>query len=74
MAIRYTRTEERLNVWSHAAGMAIVMAASAALLAAYGQADSPWSALGLGLYALGATASYAASTAYHATPLRHPMR
>ena len=74
MAIRYTRTEERLNVWSHAAGMAIVMAASAALLAAYGQADSPWSALGLGLYALGATASYAASTAYHATPRRHPMR
>lgn len=68
MSIRYTRTEERLNVWSHAAGTAIAVAACTLLSAAYGRADSPWSGIGLWLYAFGVVSSYAASTAYHATP------
>lgn len=74
MAIRYTKSEERLNVWSHAAGTILAVAACTAMLVIYADADSPWSAIGLGLYMFGVVTSYTSSAVYHATPRRSAWR
>lgn len=74
MSIRYTCSEERLNAWSHAAGIAIGVAAGTVLLAMCGRIGDRWAFIGVFLYLFGMLASYISSTAYHATARRSPWR
>lgn len=70
MAIRYTKNEERLNAWSHAAGIALGVAAGILFLVICARGDNPWARAGVWLYLFGMLGSYIASTAYHAMPRR----
>ena len=69
MAIRYTRREELWNTWSHAAGIAMGVVVGVALLTLAVHRGG-WARVGVALYLFGMLASYIASTAYHALPLR----
>ena len=70
MAIRYTKKEEQLNTWSHAAGIVMGVAVGIVFLVICSRGNNPWARAGVVLYMFGMLASYAASTAYHAFPRR----
>lgn len=70
MSIRYTKNEERLNAWSHAAGIVLGVAAGVVFLVICSRGHYPWARVGVGLYLFGMLGSYAASTVYHAMPRR----
>ena len=74
MAIQYTKDEERLNVWSHAGGIAMGVVCGALLLWWTFSEGDGWARLGVVLYLIGMIGSYTASTIYHAVPLRWPSR
>lgn len=72
--IRYTRKEELWNVWSHAGGIAMGIAFGVLFIWLSFGGSNPWARAGVILYLAGMLASYACSTAYHATPRRSPWR
>lgn len=72
--IRYTRSEELWNSWSHAAGIVLGVVVGAIFLYMCYTDDNPWARAGVMLYLFGMLASYAASTIYHATRLRSKWR
>ena len=72
--IRYTRSEELWNAWSHAAGIVLGVVVGAIFLYMCYTDDNPWARAGVMLYLFGMLASYAASTIYHATRLRSKWR
>ncbi|MGM9699745.1 MAG: hemolysin III family protein [Prevotella sp.] len=72
--IRYTRSEELWNSWSHAAGIVLGVVVGAIFLYMCYTDDNPWARAGVTLYLFGMLASYAASTVYHATRLRSKWR
>lgn len=72
--IRYTRSEELWNSWSHAAGIVLGVVVGAIFLYMCYTDDNPWARAGVILYLFGMLASYAASTIYHATRLRSKWR
>ncbi|MCR4602883.1 MAG: hemolysin III family protein [Prevotella sp.] len=67
MPIRYTRSEELWNAWSHAAGI-LIGAVLGGILIAIATPHGAWADVGVALYLFGMLASYIASTAYHALP------
>lgn len=68
MAIRYSRTEDRWNAWTHALGIVIV-AVSCLLMSWRCACDSQWwSVAAVLLYMLGAGSSYVTSAVYHSLP------
>ena len=66
MGIRYTRKEEHINTWSHAAGILLGVAVGVVFL--YLCAGRGWARAGVILYMFGMIGSYVTSTAYHALP------
>ena len=76
MSIRYTKKEEIWNTWSHAGGAVMAGAVGIAfiIVVCLGNMDRMWAGIGVGLYLLGMTGSYLASTIYHALKLRNPWR
>ena len=76
MSIRYTKKEEIWNTWSHAGGAVMAGAVGIAfiIVVCLGNMDRMWAGIGVGLYLLGMTGSYLASTSYHALKLRNPWR
>ena len=70
MSIRYTRNEEQLNTWSHAAGIAIGIVVGIIFLVMCAGPDHDWARLGVILYLVGMIGSYVLSTVYHAMPRR----
>ena len=68
--IRYTRKEELWNTWSHAAGILLGVVVGILFLVICYRGDNSWARAGVILYLFGMLGSYAASTAYHATPRR----
>ena len=68
--IRYTKAEEIWNAWSHAAGIALGVVVGVIFLVICYRGDNSWARAGVILYLFGMIASYAASTAYHATRMR----
>ena len=68
--IRYTRKEELWNTWSHAAGILLGIGVGILFLVICYRGDNSWARAGVILYLFGMLGSYAASTAYHATPRR----
>ena len=71
MAIFYSKGEERLNAWSHAAGILMGVAVGIAMLVWCGLHADGWASFGVSLYLFGMLASYVASTLYHAWPADH---
>ena len=67
MAIRYTKKEEQLNAWSHAAGIAMGVVVGILFGLLFFRYIDSWGKLGVALYLFGMTSSYLASTIYHAT-------
>jgi len=68
--IRYTRSEEQWNTWSHAAGILLGIVVGAIFVVMCAKAGNGWAHAGVILYLVGMLGSYIASTAYHATPAR----
>jgi len=69
MAIRYTRKEEHINTWSHAAGILLgVVVGVVFLFLCAGKGG--WARVGVILYMFGMLGSYISSTIYHALPRR----
>lgn len=68
MAVEYTRKEEIWNTWTHAGGAMMAGAVGIAfiIVVCLGNADRMWAGIGVGLYLIGMTGSYLASTIYHA--------
>ena len=66
MAIRYTRKEEHINTWSHAAGILIGVAVGVVFL--FLCSGRRWARAGVILYMFGMIGSYVSSTVYHALP------
>ena len=66
MAIRYTRKEEHINTWSHAAGILLGVAVGIVFL--FLCSGRRWARAGVILYMFGMIGSYVTSTAYHALP------
>jgi len=71
MAIRYTRREEKINTWSHAAGIVMGVAVGVVFLVTCLSRGDSWASTGVILYLCGMLGSYVASTAYHAVPARY---
>ena len=67
MSIRYTKKEEQLNAWSHAAGIAMGVAVGILFGLFFFHYIDSWGKLGVALYLFGMTSSYLSSTIYHAT-------
>jgi len=68
--IRYTRSEEHWNTWSHAAGILLGAVVGTVFLVMCFRGNNGWARAGVILYLVGMLGSYIASTAYHATPAR----
>lgn len=68
MAIVYTKGEERTNTYSHAAGILLGAGVGVWMLRMCYDCGNGWVQLGVWLYLAGMTASYVASTLYHAWP------
>lgn len=63
---RYTKKEELLNSYSHAAGIFLGLIAAIVLLNRCHNGDNAWAYIGIVLYIFGMLSSYITSTAYHA--------
>jgi hemolysin III len=72
--IHYTRAEDQLNTWTHAAGILLAIIAGGALLWWCIRAAQSWATAGMILYLAGMAASYITSTVYHAAPAGSRMR
>ena len=72
--IYYTRHEDSLNSWTHAAGILLALAAGGALLWWCISAAQGWATAGMILYLVGMAASYITSTVYHAAPAESRIR
>ena len=72
--IAYTKNEERINTWSHAAGIALGIGVGIGFLVWCHRADNGWAATAITLYLAGMLGSYIASTVYHALPQHWPAR
>lgn len=70
MGIRYTRKEEHINTWSHAAGIVLGVAVGVVFLFLCAGSGYGWARAGVILYMFGMIGSYIASTTYHALPAR----
>lgn len=70
MSIRYTRNEENINAWSHAAGIGIGVVVGVIFLVMCAKQGLGWARLGVSLYLFGMLGSYISSTVYHALPRR----
>ncbi|MBQ7421796.1 MAG: hemolysin III family protein [Prevotella sp.] len=70
----FSRFEERINTWSHAAGIFIAIVAGSVFLWMSLRASDAWAALGVSLYLFGMGASYVTSTLYHALPASRAKR
>lgn len=68
--IRYTHKEEIWNTLSHLGGVVIGIIIGVVFMIMAVGAGSAWASVGVGLYLFGMLGSYAASTIYHALPLR----
>ena len=66
MGIRYTRKEEHINTWSHAAG--ILMGVAVGVVFLFLCSGRGWARVGVILYMFGMIGSYVSSTVYHALP------
>ena len=72
--IYYTPQEDKLNAWTHAAGILLALVAGGTLLWWCIRANDDWAILGMSLYLAGMTASYITSTVYHAAPANSRLR
>ncbi len=72
--IRYTHREEVWNTMSHAGGILLGVSVGIAFMVCVCREGDTWATVGVVLYLFGMLASYIASTAYHALPLRSPWR
>lgn len=72
--IHYTEKEERWNVGSHAAGIALGAVVGVLLLVWCARASDGWATAGVILYLIGMLGSYITSTVYHALPQSWPSR
>ena len=72
--IHYTPHEDKLNAWSHAAGILLALVAGGALLWWCIRASQGWATAGMILYLTGMAASYITSTVYHASPANSRIR
>ena len=70
MSIRYTRKEEHLNTWSHAAGILMGVTVGVIFLVMCAGKGFGWARFGVILYLVGMLGSYISSTVYHALPRR----
>jgi len=70
MPIRYTRNEEHLNTWSHAAGIVLGVVMGVLFLVMCAGHGYGWARVGVILYLVGMLGSYISSTVYHALPRR----
>ena len=66
--IHYTRKEEYLNTWSHAAGILLGVVIGVIFLVWCFRSDNGWARLSVILYLVGMIGSYITSTVYHALP------
>ena len=72
--IYYTRSEDKANSWTHAAGIVMGAAVGALFLYWCFRADDQWASTAVILYLVGMLASYITSTVYHAIPASWPSR
>ena len=72
--IHYTKKEERWNVGSHAAGIALGVVVGVLFLVWCARAKDGWATAGVILYLIGMLGSYITSTVYHALPQSWPSR
>ena len=72
--IYYTRSEDKANSWTHAAGIVMGVAVGALFLYWCFRADDQWASTAVILYLVGMLASYITSTVYHAIPASWPSR
>jgi len=72
--IHYTRNEEIVNSWSHAAGILMGVVIGIVFLVWCFRADDQWAGTAVTLYLAGMLASYITSTVYHAIPQSWPSR
>ena len=68
MGIRYTHKEEKLNTWSHAAGILLGGVVGVIFLVMCAGSGYGWARAGVILYLVGMMGSYITSTVYHALP------
>lgn len=66
--IHYSSAEDRLNSWSHAAGILLALVVGGAFLIWCVRRADSWATVGVALYLLGMLASYVTSTLYHGLP------
>lgn len=70
----YSREEELLNAWSHAAGILLAIVTGVLFIiwcAGHSDGLAVW---GVSLYLFGMLGSYVASTVYHALPIDNPWK
>lgn len=72
--IHYTKKEERWNVGSHAAGIALGVVVGVLFLVWCARAKDSWATAGVILYLIGMLGSYITSTVYHSLPPSWPSR
>ncbi len=68
--IDYTKGEENLNTWSHAAGIVLGVVVGVIFLFGCAGKGLGWARAGVILYLVGMLGSYVSSTVYHALPSR----
>ncbi len=68
MGIHYTRREENINTWSHAAGILLGVVVGVIFLVICAKKGYGWARAGVILYLVGMMGSYISSTVYHALP------
>jgi len=71
MSIHYTVKEERINTWSHAAGILLGVVFGIIFLVYCFRGHNSWAGIGVILYLAGMLGSYIASTVYHGIPGRY---